>query len=176
MDSVPTKLQIKNMLKRFFYADEVVVVGLSKIQPSLMFHMDQAMIFLPNGVVGITHVVGKLPDAGSKADELKEVVLFLSELRSALLHLGYKLANIDTSVHNILNRQFYVNAIPYIDSKTGQKVLLMPVFPSNQTTFEKELVKKNTATFESLGYKVVQVSTKADKLNGGIHCLINVLE
>lgn len=106
----------------------------------------------------------------------KEVDLFLSELRSVLMRLGYRLVNIDTSAHNLLNHQHYVNAIPYVDAKTGQRTLLMPVFHSKQTPFERELVKKNTAVFESLGYKVVHVPTKADMINGGIHCLVNVLE
>jgi agmatine/peptidylarginine deiminase len=174
-NSTPTNFQITNMLKEFLNADEVVVVSWAKVQPSLLFHMDQAMIFLPNGVAGITHIVGRHPEATPDADEVKEVDHFLSELRSVLLRLGYKLVNIDTSIHNVLNHQYYVNAIPYIDAKTGQRTLLMPVFSSNETQFEKELVKKNTATFESLGYKVVHVPSEADKLNGGIHCLVNVL-
>lgn len=176
-DSIPTDSQIKKMLKDFMNADKVVVVGRSKAQPpSLMFHLDQAMIFLSNGVVGITNLVGKNADEMFIPDEIKEVDLFLSELRTILLDLGYKVVDIDTSVHNLLNHQHYVNAVPYVDAKTGQKTILMPVFPSNQTHFERGLVKKNTTTFESLGYKVVHIPTKADKINGGIHCLINVIE
>lgn len=174
-DSTPTDAQITEMLKKFLNADEVVVISREQVQPSLMFHLDQAMIFLPNGVAGITHIVGRHPEATPDADEVKEVDHFLSELRSVLLRLGYKLVNIDTSIHNVLNHQYYVNAIPYIDAKTGQRTLLMPVFSSNETQFERKLVKKNTATFESLGYKVVHVPSEADKLNGGIHCLVNVL-
>ncbi len=174
-DSTPTDAQITDMLKEFLNADEVVVVSRANVQPSLMFHLDQAMIFLPNGVAGITHVVGKRPDAMPDAEELKKVDYFLSELRSVLLRLGYRLVNIETSVHNVLNYQYYVNAVPYVDAGTGQTTLLMPVFPSAHTQFEKELVKKNTAAFESLGYKVVHVPSNADKFNGGIHCLVNVL-
>lgn len=175
-DSTPTNSEISSMLKKFLNADEVIVVGGEKVQPSLMFHLDQAMILLPNGVVGITNVVGKQPNGTPSSCEVKEVDVFLSELRSALVRLGYRLVNIDTSVRNVLNHQYYVNAIPYIDAKTSQRTLLMPVFPSTQTEFEKELVKKNTTTFESLGYKVVHVPTNVDKINGGIHCLVNVLE
>jgi len=52
----------------------------------------------------------------------------------------------------------------------------MPVFPSTQTDFEAKLVKMNVTAFESLGYNVVQVPTQADRINGGVHCLVNVLE
>ncbi len=90
--------------------------------------------------------------------------------------MGYRLVNIDTLIHNVFNYQYYLNAVPYIDAETGQRTLLMPVFPSTQRQFEKDLVKKNTVGFESLGYKVVCVPGKADKFNGGIHCFVNVLE
>ena len=85
------------------------------------------------------------------------------------------MVNIDTSVDNILNHQYYVNAIPYVDAVTGKRTLLMPVFSKGKNQLDKELISKNTAAFESLGYKVVHVPTKADKINGGIHCLLNVL-
>ena len=84
--------------------------------------------------------------------------------------------NIDTSVRNLVNHQHYVNAIPYIDAETGQRTLLMPIFPSTQTHLEKELVKKNTAIFKSLGYQVVHIPTESYNINGVIHCLVNLLE
>ncbi len=70
--------------------------------------------------------------------------------------------------------QNHVNAIPYVDAQTGQKTVLMPVFPE-LTEFEIELEKKNIASFEALGYRVVTVPTKTDEIMGGIHCLTNVL-
>lgn len=175
-DLKSTDKQITGMLKEFLKADEIVVIGRAKEQPSLLFHLDQAMIILPNGVVGITRIVGKRPDDPSHSAEVKDVEMFLSLLRSILLGWGYRLVDIDTSTQNVLNHQYHVNAIPYIDAETGQRTLLMPVFPATQTQFERELVKRNIAAFESIGYEVVPVPTKAYKLNGGIHCLVNVLE
>ena len=102
------------MVQDFMGADKAVAVSPLKIQPpSLMFHLDQAMIILPNGVAGITHVVGKPENDILVPNEVKEVELFLSELRTLLIRLGYKVVNIDTSVDNILNHQYYVNAIPH---------------------------------------------------------------
>ena len=176
-DLIPTDSQIIKMIKDLMIADKVVVIGRSKVQPpSLMFHLDQAMIVLADGVIGVTNIVGKSKNEILVPENIRGVDLFLSQLRTTLLGLGYKVVDIDTSVHNLLNHQHYVNAITYVDAKTGQKTILMPVFPSNQTHFERGLVKKNTTTFESLGYKVVHIPTKADKINGGIHCLINVIE
>lgn len=176
-EATPTNSQIITMIKKFMCVDEVIIVGKSIPQPSsLMFHLDQAMIFLENGIVGVTNVVGKYSNTAHKADEIEEVERFLSELRLDLMDLGYKIVNIDTSVRNLVNHQHYVNAIPYIDAETGQRTLLMPIFSSTQTHFEKELVKKNTAIFKSLGYQVVHIPTESYNINGGIHCLVNVLE
>ena len=52
----------------------------------------------------------------------------------------------------------------------------MPIFPSNAGEFEQALAKKNTVLFESLGYQVIPVPIKVDKINGGLHCMVNVLE
>ena len=139
-----------------------------------MFHLDQAMILLPNRVAGVANIVGKYPSVQKEAGDIKEVEYFLSELRSSLLKLGYEIINIDTSVYSILNNQHYVNAIPYVDAKTKQKTLLMPVFSVGSV--EKSLEKKNKNVFESRGYKDIPVYTTAFENKGGIHCLINVLE
>ncbi|MDR4509505.1 MAG: agmatine deiminase family protein [Candidatus Brocadiaceae bacterium] len=173
-DSTPTDTQITAMIKKFLNADTVISVGMGKPQPLFMFHLDQAMIFLHDGVVGITTIVGAHQNV--IPEEVKDVEQFLSELRSALTRLGYKLVNIDTSIQDVLSYQYAVNGIPYVDATTKQKTLLMPISPETQTTFEKKLVKKNTATFESLGYEVVHVPSESTKFNGGIHCLVNVIE
>lgn len=175
-DSVPTDAQIVKMVKKAFNVDEVLVVGKERVQPSLMFHLDQAMVFLSNGVVAITNIVGKTNHNSSITQEVKAVEVFLSELKAKLTGLGYKLVNIDTSTHNVLNYQFYVNGIPYADSVTGQKTFLMPIYPSSQTEYEKELIGKNTEILERLGYSVIHVPSNANKFYGGIHCLANVIE
>lgn len=175
-ESIPTEDEIINMLKRFLRADDVVVVGRDKVQPSLMFHMDQAMIPLGEGIIAVTKVVGEPDEADENAGEIYKVKAFLRELEELLLNLGYGIVGIDTSVINVLNRQFYVNGIPYLDAVTGQKTLLMPVFPAMQTGLDERIVRKNTRTFESLGYRVVPIDSEAERLNGGLHCLINVLE
>jgi len=54
-------------------------------------------------------------------------------------------------------------------------MILLPVFADSAKSLEKEFVV-NRSRLEALGYDVVPVPTKAGKLMGGIHCLVNVLE
>ncbi len=167
--------KIVGMLKEVLGADEVVVVGGPRAQPGLLYHMDQAVVFLAGGIAGVTRIVGERPASGQEAADVEEAELFLAELRSALRNIGYKLVNVDTSARNLLNFQHYANAIPYVDAESGRRTLLMPVFPAPGKS-DEQLVAANSATFESLGYKVVHVPSEAHELKGGIHCLINVLE
>lgn len=170
--------EIIRLITLIFNTDEVVIVAVDsgdRLQPELMYHLDQAMILLPDGVAGVARIVGRHGIDTADDDKVRDVEQFLSELRIILLNLGYKLINIDITVDNLRRCQHYVNSIPYIDAQTGQKTILMPVF-SEHTDFDRELVRRNTASFEALDYEVISVPTKADKLRGGIHCLINVLE
>jgi len=90
--------------------------------------------------------------------------------------IGYKTIDIDTSINGVLQHQFYINSIPYIDKMTGQKILLMPVSNEKHTADEKTLIKKNISVFKSIGYNVMTVPSDSTAFNGGIHCLINVIE
>ena len=175
-DSTPSDEEISSMIKKYFRSDEIIVVGKNRIQPpSLMFHLDQAMIILDEGIVGVTNIVGQSKYASIYSEEVIEVELFLENARTTLLKRGYKVIDIDTSVKNIVHHQQYVNAIPYINKENSRRILLMPLFSSSQTNFDKKLIKKNTEIFRSLNYDVIHVPTDADKTNGGIHCLINVV-
>jgi len=176
-NSIPSNSQITDFIKNIFNADEVVIVSEDTLQPSsLMFHLDQAVIFLHNDTAGVTRIVNHHSDTNIANTEIKQVEIFLAKLRNTLKSLGYKIIDINISKKNLINHQQYVNAIPYIDAETGQRTILMPVFPSTQTDFETKLVKMNVTAFESLGYNVVQIPTQADRINGGVHCLVNVLE
>ncbi len=176
MGSTPSDEKLVKMIKEFFHADEVVVIGKNSIQPlSLMFHLDQTLVFLEEGVVGITHIVGQKEYASMYTDEVREVELFLKKARTTLVKRGYQILNIDTSVKNIVTHEQYVNGIPYVDKRNREKVLLMPIFSSDQTEFDRRLIRRNRKTFESVGYRVIYIPTNAGKLNGGIHCLINVI-
>ena len=173
-DSVPSDSQIVAMLKKDLDADEVVIIGSDRVQPTQMFHLDQAMVLLPHGTVAVTRIVdGNTGDHSTRA-EIKDVQVFLSQLRSKLQQMGYKIIDLYTSAQYILDYKHYANAIPYIDRTTGRRTILMPVFGQGGTGAELE--EKNVAALESAGYRVIRVRTEAHQRNGGIHCLINVLQ
>ncbi len=175
-DQNPSDSEISDFIKEILNVDEVVLIGRDHPQPRLMFHLDQAMTLLPDRVAAITRIVPDESEAIPDDDEIKEVQRLLDELRSVLQARGYRLLDIDTSVRNLRSCQHYVNAIPYLDARTGQRTILMPVFSSEPTEVDRLLVDRNTAVFESNGYKVVHVPTRADDIRGGIHCLVNVLD
>lgn len=172
----PADEQIIEDLKAALNVDQVVIPGAGQIQPYLMFHLDQAMLLLSDNVVAIPKVVGSLPEKASEAEEIMDVERFLASLRSQMMKLGYQLVDLEISVENLLQCQHYVNAIPFTNLETGQKTVLMPIFRSAQADSDKELIVRNTERLESLGYEVVYVPTIAERLRGGIHCLINVLD
>ena len=162
-------------LKEVLNVDQVVVLTPGRSQPSMMYHLDQAMLLLSDKVVAIPRLIGTLPKVSPHAAEIRDVEHFLAELRSKMVELGYRVVDIETSVQNVLRCQHYVNAIPYTNVQTGQKTVMMPVFRSAQDDQDKLLIARNSAKLESLGYEVVPIPTDADRLRGGIHCLVNVI-
>lgn len=126
-------------------------------------------------MVGVARVTGECPSLQPDAARVKEVLAFLAKLRPILHDLGYTVVDVDVTVRNVLNYQHYVNAIPYVDKRTGQRTVLTPIFPEATTERDKQVARKNSRALESLGYTVVHVPTKAYELTGGIHCLVNVL-
>ena len=103
----PSDNDIADMLKRFLGVDGVIAIGRDKVQPSLMFHLDQAMIPLGDGRIGVTRVAAAADDDVQDDDEIEEVNIFLAELRQRLSMLGYRLIDIDTSPTNVRNHQYY---------------------------------------------------------------------
>ena len=173
---VPTSAEVKAVIGDALNVHQVVVVQPDLLQPAHMYHLDQAMVLLPQRVAAVTRVVGDLPENQAEARAIAGVTQYLERVRRALIELGYELVDIETSVGNVLGYQHYVNMIPYVHRETGQRAVLMPVFARATSAYDRSLIDRNTATLASLGYDVVEVPTTADDLAGGIHCLINVLE
>jgi hypothetical protein len=173
---VPERNRIIETIKDAFNADKVVVLGDSFQPTSFLFHLDQAVLFSSDSVACFTRIIEN-PAIENKqnTEEVEQIRGFLHEIRRELSTLGYKIVDIETSVENVKKSQFYVNGIHFTHRDTSQKVFLMPVFAGNNR-FERELEQRNTGTFRSLGYKVKHVATPADSLNGGPHCLANILE
>jgi len=166
---------VVDLVKDIFDADDVVIIGGTRPQPERMYHLDQAMLPLGEGMIGIARVVGERPRLEPDATRIRQVEAFLMQLRPILNDLGYAVVDVDVTVDNVLGYQHYINAIPYVDKKTGQKTVLMPVFSESTGVADKHVVRKNAKTLESMGYRVVHVPTRTYELTGGIHCLVNVL-
>lgn len=175
-DRERTVSKIIGDLKSALNVDQVIVPDPDNGQPCLMYHLDQAMLLLPDMVVAIPRLVGSLPEKSDEAGKIMDVKRFLTELRILMQRLGYRLVEIETSVQDVLNYRHSVNAIPYVDAQTDRKSLLMPVFISGEEDLEAGLIAGNRARLESLGYEVVFVPTNADELRGGIHCIVNVID
>ncbi len=173
--NVPMDNEIIALLKQHLNVDEVVVVGQGKKQPAVMFHLDQAMALLPGRVALITSIADGNNDDTVNTDEIREAKNFLSGLRTELQTRGYKIVDIQTSAQNVSDYQYYVNGIPFIHAETGQHTFYMPVFASSDSPQNKSNINKNVAAIKELGYNVVQIPTAADSINGGLHCLVNVI-
>ena len=165
--------QIVERFQKALGVDRVILAGPSEPQPKFLYHLDQAMLLLPDSVVAVSKVIGPTPRLEPDASQIRTIRAFLAHLRATLQALGYRTLDIETPVENVLRYQHYVNAIPYVDSISGSRTLLMPVFPA---TDDKQILLRNTKKFQQLGYQVVHVPTSAYRLTGGIHCLVNVLD
>ncbi len=172
---IPSNQEIKYIVQEKFGVDEIVFIGKGN-QPKHMFHLDQAMIFLEDGYVAVSRIIGKNPKLPEDLALVQEAKSFLIEARKALRSLGFKILDINMTASNLLKYEHYVNSIPYTDATTGQKTMLMPIFTASQSIEDKEIIKKNTAVFQSTGFEVIKVPVETTKLRGGIHCLVNVLE
>ncbi len=166
---------VAEILARVFGVDRVVVIGAGDRQPSLMYHLDQAFLLLEGGVACVTRVTGDRDKFKRYARDIAAVEAYLEKVREELVAAGFAILHIDTSVHNVLRSEYYVNAIPYIDRETGEKRLLMPVFEAIIRS-DTEVLAENIKRIQTLDYEVVPVPTRAGRLKGGIHCLVNVLE
>ena len=153
--------------------DQVSIVGPRRTQPRLLYHLDQALLLLPHSTAAIARLIGEIPPLEPDASQVRAVQAFLAETRDTLRRQGYSLIDVDTPVANVLRYQHYVNAIPYVDTETNQRTLLMPVFPE---TDSEPVVLANVERFQAIGYRVVPVPTNTYRFTGGIHCLVNVLE
>jgi len=173
-ERTPSRNEIKMMIKDAFNVDQVVIAGEDISQPSLLFHLDQAMVVLASGVVGLTNIIEQPNVQDKDYAEIKEVVLFLDQLRKKLSRLGYQIVNIDTTIDNIRSFEYYANGIPYLNAETGRQHYYMPEF-SGSTSADKRIMQENASRISKLDYKVSFVKTNANSINGGLHCLYNIV-
>ena len=165
--------EVVEQLRDHLNVDRVVMVGRQNRQPEKMFHLDQAMVLLPDGVAAVTRIVDY--ESGRASLEVDEVRVFLSELRGELVKLGYKIVDIGATVEDVYNYRYYVNGVPYVNKETGRREFLMPLFESSLEGTNGEVYRSNVLAVESLGYRVIPVPTSANERRGGLHCMVNVI-
>ena len=169
-----TSSDIYGMIKDYLNVDEVVVIGEGDRQPNKLYHMDQAMIFLSEGVVGVTRVL--YSDYGLRNNqEIRKVERFLSEARRKLEGLGYRIVNIHTTAEDVLNFRYYANGLVYTNTRTGKREFLMPKYPLARSPFVENIIRRNTVALELEGYTVTPVPTDINKYEGGLHCIVNII-
>lgn len=168
---------IRDVFKEQFAADRLVVVGGDMLQPlSLMFHLDQAMLLLGSKRAAVTRIVGHEKYRHLYNDELRDVESFLEQVESTLKELDYGISYLDTSVRNISMHQLPVNSIVFHNRDSGEDTILFPRYKEAASEYDDVLFNRNRETLENLGFRVVPISTALERINGGIHCLVNIVK
>ncbi len=175
-DRVPDAREVKERLRRSLGADEVLVISPRRVQPRLLFHLDQAMVFLGDGRVGVTRLVQERKAPQEPEGDVAAVEKLLAEIRRVLRERGYRILDLATPLKDLLHRRFSANGIPYTDPETGTRTYLMPVYSPQSLHALPDHVRQNRSALERIGYRVVLVPTTANRSYGGIHCLANVVE
>lgn len=176
-DEAFSAAEAEETLKMLLGVDEVVVIGGERPQPEHLFHLDQAVTFLGNGLVAVTRIVHKHGTPPRKRPEVSEVQGFLVELRGVLRDRGYRIVDMETSPRDLLGHRYAVNGIAFTEPGTTDRTFLMPVYASpGEDPASDQRVERNRAALERHGYRVVLVPTTADRNNGGLHCLAHVIE
>jgi hypothetical protein len=174
--TVEDESRITETLRKALGVDRAVFVAQGSRQPKAMYHLDQALIPLADGVVAVNRITGDLPAESRLKSAVSEASRWLESLRGELAGLGFRIIDIDTPVRNVLRCDYFINAVPFTHAQTGKKTILMPVFDDKAVSGSAEAARINTKRFESAGYAVIPVLSKAGALKGGIHCLINVID
>lgn len=168
-----SEAKVVEELGLYLNVDRVVVIGRHMSQPVKMFHLDQAMVLLPGAVAAVTRIVDY--EKGRASGEVDEVRMLLGELRAELRALGYRILDIGATVEDVENYRYYVNGVPYVNKKTGKREYLMPRFDGSLEGAGAEVFRSNVSAFESVGYRVISVPTRANERHGGLHCMVNVI-
>ncbi|UCF68368.1 MAG: agmatine deiminase family protein [Acidobacteriota bacterium] len=171
----PSEQSFRQQLESALGVDDVVLVGGRAPQPDLMYHLDQALVLLPGGVAGVVRLVDSGAQRLASAPAVEAVRRFLDELRHTLSELGYRLVDIEMTVEDLVAYRHPINVIPFIDAKTGQRRLLVPVYDDGRSDQLANRRRRNVV-FEELDFEVTEVPTRAGELKGGLHCLVNVID
>ena len=156
-----------------FGGAEVIVMGREQQSPFL-FHLDQTFILLGPDLAVVNRIVG--PPSRERRQ--------LENAAATLKSLGYRIHFIDHTQADVEGYRVSINAVPFVDEKTGQKKVIFPVFPGEakgtpQGRLTREDLKgKSLAAYEAyekVGYAPIPIRDFAHIVGGNTHCIANVL-
>ena len=96
----------------------------------------------------------------------------IDQYRELMKSKGFEVIDLKSDPRSVGNYQAYTNGIVYQNKNTGQKTVIMPIFPDANGEYKMEGTNlENKKAFEKAGYKVKTVKDKAFKNEGNLHCI-----
>jgi len=103
------------------------------------------------------------------ATEVKHQV---DQYRKLMESNGFEVIDLKSDPKSVGNYQAYTNSIVYQDKNTGQKTVIMPIFPDASGEYKMEGINlENKKAFEKAGFEVKTVKDRAYRNRGNLHCI-----
>ncbi len=156
----------KELVKGAFGVDRVEILSpdtesRAVMQEPPLLHIDQLMLPLADGLMAILSV--------PSTDPFYPILSYYNE---QILAAGFIPVPIQTDVEHLESYQSYVNAVVYTHKETGEKCIIMPVFPDKRGRYRLTgLNLTNKRTFETIGLRVQTVEDRLYPQGGNLHCI-----
>lgn len=151
-------------VKRLTGADKVVVLPNSQ----LVFHLDQALVFLAPGRVGVLKSID-----GLRFEPAEERMF--AEIRRSLADNGFSIVDIPTSPGHLQRYQSSANALLFRNRESGQLTALIPRFTDAEVAWEgrpnQSLMELVAEVYRRESFEVVFVNDVFHALRGNLHCV-----
>jgi hypothetical protein len=108
------------------------------------------------------------------ADTLQKTHDILQGIQTQFEEMGYQVHRLKMDPWQLLLYQSYANSTPFINKETGERSILVPIFPNRDGEFEGELPGNTRALdfFKDLGLTPTPVKNQTFPLMGSAHCLL----
>lgn len=166
--------QLPSLIREHLDVDDVLIAGY--VQPTLMFHLDQAMMLLGDRQVAVLSVTGPLPDDARRRRLVEDVMMFTADLTMRLEERGYAIILMEATADDVLNYRLPANGIVFTHAETGARSVIFPVYSGRTAATYTITEQRNINRLTGAGLEVIPLFTRAFDLRGGPHCMINVLE
>jgi hypothetical protein len=169
----PSRREVLDAIGAAFGGVEVVEMG-DESQSRLLQHIDLAFVILEGG-----HAVVCRIEDGGLPDESRQLARHAGQLRE----LGYQVSFLDHQASDLESVRSSVNVVPFKDRTTGERRVLLPVFPGEVSEearlMTREALRGKAARafdlYRDLGLQPSPVRDVTHRLGGNTHCILNVL-